>query len=65
MRVHLSVFECDLEPAAWTLLRAQLIDLIDPARDSLRVYQLGAATRQRIEHIGAHPPLNLNDTLIL
>ena len=34
-RVQNSVFECEVEPAQWTALRAQLVGLIDPARDSL------------------------------
>lgn len=65
VRVQLSVFECDLEPAAWTSLRARLISLIDPSRDSLRFYRLGASARAKVEHIGAAAPLDLDDTLIL
>lgn len=52
-RVQFSVFECLLEPAQWTALRATLIGLIDPATDSLRFYFLGANWKRRVEHVGA------------
>ena len=52
-RVQFSVFECLLEPAQWTALRAELTSLIDPETDSLRFYFLGAHWRRRVEHIGA------------
>ncbi|MEO1194434.1 MAG: CRISPR-associated endonuclease Cas2 [Pseudomonadota bacterium] len=54
-RVQFSVFECDLTPALWTLLRSRLIAEIDPERDSLRFYFLGANWRRRVEHVGAKP----------
>ncbi|MCE5228985.1 CRISPR-associated endonuclease Cas2 [bacterium] len=52
-RVQFSVFECLLEPAQWTMLRARLIGLIDPQTDSLRFYFLGSNWQRRVEHIGA------------
>lgn len=52
-RVQFSVFECLLEPAQWTALKAELTRLIDPETDSLRFYFLGANWRHRVEHIGA------------
>ena len=52
-RVQYSVFECQVDPAQWATLRAQLIDRIDKNSDSLRFYRLGANWRPRIEHIGA------------
>lgn len=54
-RVQFSVFECELNPAQWAVLRARLIKEIDPQRDSLRFYRLGAQWRGRVEHIGAKP----------
>lgn len=57
-RVQFSVFECDLEPAQWVQLRAQLVGLIDPERDSLRFYMLGREGRRRVEHVGAKPSLD-------
>ena len=51
-RVQNSVFECLLDPAQFTTLRHELCDLIDPDKDSLRFYFLGANWKGRIEHIG-------------
>ncbi|KQT85703.1 CRISPR-associated endonuclease Cas2 [Methylobacterium sp. Leaf466] len=63
-RVQNSVFECEVEPAQWTALRARLIGEIDPQRDSLRFYRLGAEGRRRIEHVGAKPTLDLDGPLL-
>lgn len=63
-RVQNSVFECEVEPAAWTILRARLIGEIDAATDSLRFYRLGAEGRRRVEHVGAKPTLDLDGPLL-
>ena len=63
-RVQFSVFECDVDPAQWTALRARLIDLIDPGRDSLRFYMLGSNWRRRVEHVGAKPAIDFDGPLI-
>jgi CRISPR-associated protein Cas2 len=63
-RVQYSVFECDISPAQWTELRARLVNLIDPATDSLRFYMLGSNWRKRIEHIGAKPATDFEAPLI-
>jgi CRISPR-associated protein Cas2 len=63
-RVQNSVFECEVDPAQWTTLRARLISEIDPAADSLRFYRLGAEGRRRVEHIGAKPALDLDGPLV-
>ena len=47
------------------LLRARLLKEMDPARDSLRFYMLGAADRARIEHVGAKPALDFGGPLIV
>lgn len=52
-RVQYSVFECIVDPAQWTVLRARLIKEIDSKKDSLRFYFLGSNWRRRVEHIGA------------
>lgn len=46
-RVQFSVFEIEVEPAQWVVLREKLCDLIDPKLDSLRFYQLGANWESR------------------
>jgi CRISPR-associated protein Cas2 len=63
-RVQFSVFEIEVEPAQWTLLRERLCGLIDPAQDSLRFYFLGANWQRRVEHVGAKPALDLNGPLV-
>ncbi len=64
-RVQYSVFECEVDPAQWTALRARLLNEIDPSCDSLRFYFLGANGRRRVEHVGAKPGLDLEGTLLI
>ncbi len=63
-RVQNSVFECEVDPAQWTGLRARLVGEIDSTTDSLRFYRLGADGHRRIEHVGAKPTLDLDGPLI-
>ena len=63
-RVQYSVFECQVDPAQWTKLRAQLVNEIDERTDSLRFYRLGANWRPRIEHIGAKPAYDPDGPLV-
>ena len=51
-RVQFSVFECLVSDEQWVRLRARLLALHDPARDSLRFYHLGEEAEQRVEHHG-------------
>lgn len=64
-RVQFSVFEIEVDPAQWIALKAKLIATIDPKRDSLRFYYLGSNWQKRLEHAGAKPVADLNDTLIV
>lgn len=52
-RVQYSVFECVVDPAQWLTLKNRLLAEIDPTRDSLRFYYLGARYERRVEHHGA------------
>ncbi|MBL8590809.1 MAG: CRISPR-associated endonuclease Cas2 [Methylobacteriaceae bacterium] len=63
-RVQKSVFECEVEPAMWTALRARLVAEIDVSCDSLRFYRLGAEGRRRVEHVGARPATDLEGPLV-
>jgi CRISPR-associated protein Cas2 len=63
-RVQNSVFECEVDPAHWAQLRADLIAEIDPDADSLRFYRLGAQGRGRVEHVGAKPVMDLEGPLV-
>ena len=58
------MFECELDPAQWTALRARLIEIIDPKTDSLRFYQLGSHWQRRVEHVGAKPAIDMDGPLI-
>lgn len=65
-RVQNSVFECDLDPAQWTVLKHRLEEIIDPDQDSLRYYYLGNNWQNRVEHVGAKPVVDAcNDPLIV
>ena len=52
-RVQFSVFECSVDPAQWTDLKAKLLVEIDSKTDCLRFYFLGANWKNRVEHVGA------------
>lgn len=64
-RVQYSVFEIEVDPAQWTLLKARLETIIAPERDSLRYYYIGSNWRRRVEHVGAKPAVDLGGTLIV
>lgn len=66
MRVQNSVFECEVDPAQFVMLKNQLFEIFDPKEDSLRFYLLGKKGRNKIEHYGTKPaPDPFRDTLIL
>lgn len=64
-RVQHSVFECEVDPSQWAVLRAALLTEIDAECDSLRFYALGKNGRSRIEHVGAKATLDLAGSIIL
>ena len=64
-RVQFSVFEIEVDPAQWTLLKARLEEIIDRNHDSLRYYYLGANWHRRVEHCGAKPATDLGGPLIV
>ncbi|TVM30253.1 CRISPR-associated endonuclease Cas2 [Oceanidesulfovibrio marinus] len=64
-RVQYSVFECDVDPAQWATLRASLLDVIKPDKDSLRFYNLGREWKRRVEHVGVREPPQLDEPLII
>lgn len=63
-RVQCSVFECEVDPAQWIRLRERLLTEMNPVKDSLRFYFLGASWQRRVEHHGAKPAIAF-DNLIL
>ena len=64
-RVQNSVFECLLEPQDFVKLKNDLEKIIDPCKDSLRYYFLGANWKKRVEHVGARPGYDPEGTLII
>jgi CRISPR-associated protein Cas2 len=64
-RVQYSVFECELAPDQWVVLRSRLLSEIEPAHDSLRFYFLGSRGKRRIEHVGAKPAIDFDDPLVV
>ncbi len=66
VRVQKSVFEMQLGQKEWVELRTRLLEEIDPAQDSLRVYFIDQSSKDRIEHYGVTRPVNVvEDTLVL
>ena len=63
-RVQNSVFECIIDPAQLKQLQEALKKIVDPEVDSLRFYYLGDNWKNRIEHIGAKPGIDLEGTII-
>lgn len=63
-RVQYSVFECQVDQAQWTALRARLRSEIDETTDSLRFYRLGVNWRRRVQHLGAKPSYDPDGPLV-
>lgn len=64
-RVQHSVFECDVDPAQFAVLKARLLGLIEPSEDSLRFYFLGSNWQRRVEHVGTKAARDLRGPLIV
>lgn len=47
------------------MLKERLTSEIDPEKDSLRFYYLGANYKHRVEHIGAKPSIEQDGPLIV
>lgn len=63
-RVQFSVFECIVAPDQWVMLKARLLDEMDPEKDSMRFYYLGSNWERKVEHVGAKKPLDMQGPLI-
>ena len=64
-RVQNSVFECKVDPAQLVALRSRLESLMKPDEDSIRIYNLGANWKKRVEHLGAKMPFDIEGTLLV
>lgn len=50
--VQFSVFECELNSVQLARLKIELLDLVDPHLDSVRLYQLDVKAVRRIQVLG-------------
>lgn len=64
-RVQNSVFECVLDSTQCVVVKHKLEQLINPEKDSLRLYYLGNRYHGKVEHIGAKPSFDVTAPLIL
>lgn len=51
-RVQNSVFECSLDTTQYKIIKAELLNIVDANKDSLRFYNLGKNYQNKIEHYG-------------
>ena len=59
------MFEIEVDPAQWTMLKAKLEGIINPEKDSLRYYYLGKNWQHKVEHLGAKPVKDLNNVMLI
>lgn len=64
-RVQNSVFECSLNPSQYLSLKTELCDIMDKEKDSLRFYNLGKSTQNKIEHFGVKKGYEAEGFLVL
>lgn len=64
-RVQLSVFECRVDQAQYETLRAQLLKVIDPKLDSLRLYKLASVRSECLESFGIDRYTDFDEPLIV
>lgn len=64
-RVQFSLFECTVGDAELVRLRHDVLQEINEAEDSLRLYLLGEDPRRRVEHYGQKPSQDFEDALVV
>ncbi len=65
VRVQNSVFEMLVDPAQLTLIKTNLLELIDPKADSIRIYYLGKKWESKIEKLGTDKGFSQDVPLML
>ncbi|HKP94948.1 MAG TPA: CRISPR-associated endonuclease Cas2 [Fibrobacteria bacterium] len=65
LRVQNSVFECNVDPARWEVLKTRLMGIVNKDQDSLRFYFLGSNWERKVEHHGAKKPPDLGELIIV
>ena len=64
-RVQNSVFECEVDAGQFLIVKDRLVRLINKETDSLRFYNLGINSRNKVEHFGAKPSFDVGGPLIV
>lgn len=64
-RVQNSVFECVMDAALCCTVKHKLEQIADPQKDSLRFYYLGDHYKTKVEHFGAKPTFDVEDSLVV
>jgi CRISPR-associated protein Cas2 len=64
-RVQNSVFECEMDAGQLLKVKDRLVRLIDMESDSLRFYVLGNEYRNRVEHFGVKPSMDVTGPLVV
>lgn len=64
-RVQLSVFECRLTPEIWVKMRADLLKILQPTEDSLRIYWLAQPREKNLEVHGRDAYIDFSGPLQL
>ncbi|MBM4168420.1 MAG: CRISPR-associated endonuclease Cas2 [Ignavibacteria bacterium] len=65
LRVQNSVFECNVDPAQWEILKDRLLSMYNREEDSLRFYFLGSNWKRRVEHHGKGSIRDIEAPMIL
>lgn len=54
-----------MDASQYTSLRFELESVIDKDKDSLRFYKIGNNYRNKVEHVGIKPSIDIEGTLII
>ena len=64
-RVQNSVFELNIYPADLVEIKSKLERIIDPQKDSIRIYNLGKNWERRVESLGRDDTYNPEKDLLI
>lgn len=64
-RVQNSVFELNIDPATLVTVRSKLNGIIEPKKDSIRIYNLGKHWERRVETMGLDDSYNPESDLLM
>ncbi|WP_040978469.1 CRISPR-associated endonuclease Cas2 [Oceanobacillus jeddahense] len=63
-RVQNSVFECIVNTTQYTILKNEILSIMDTEKDSIRFYRLSDNHHSKVEHFGVKESLDLEGPLI-